>query len=57
MSFAPDNDDRGPSPDELIWYRGKLVESDYPDMLEERRARSARRCMVDWPEEEEYERG
>lgn len=49
------DNDRGPSPDELIWYRGKLVESDYPDMLEERRARSARRCMVDWPDDTEHE--
>lgn len=47
------DDERGPSPDELVRINGKLVESDYPDYLEERRARSARRCQQDWPDDTE----
>lgn len=56
MTPHPDqDDDRGPSSDELIWWHGRLVESDMPDYLEERSRRARRRRLVDYPDDEPNE--
>ena len=51
----PDND-QGPDKGDMIWWHGKLVDKDEPEVQEERKRRSARRCQIDWPDcEEEYD--
>lgn len=39
-----------------IWFHGRRVERDHPDVVEERKRRAARRCQVDYPDDkEQYE--
>lgn len=47
------DDERGPSPDELVWFHGRLVESDHPDLRSARLRRKARRRQEDMPEDTE----